>query len=354
MNVATRSLRNAKAMMLAFVFLIGAVNAGTAEAASAQCGAPRSNATNSETEASMLKLPVIRISPTTPEGTVLWERVVPISANCGRSILEGGSASIYLSHASLILLNGVAVEVNFTVNGGPFSSGNASTLVGTSALNYGANSLDIVRQIAVRLVKTSQPTSVDVTQLKTSIPVAVFGNSGAAAGDAYTYAFSLTGLKNIRAVPTTCAIYGGDGTDGAQDDISITLDRVSAELLTQGQSAGSKPFELRIGRGAGGDCDPGKIKAVTIKQADNAGNVDSATGNLKNTAADGAKNVQIRLMDDSWRKINVAASPQADLPTPQIIGSEGLVRLIAAYDAPAGNAGAGQVLAKAVYTIVYL
>lgn len=151
-------------------------------------------------------------------------------------------------------------------------------------------------------------------------------------------------------VDTTCTISGGTA---AAADFTVTLPKVSASALdVAAKTAGDTPFTITLS-----GCKAGTAAATggvhTLFEA--GGNVDTSTGRLKNTAASGATNVQIGILNASDRSAVKLGAPDASQNSRSATLSSGGASLnyIAQYVANGGPATAGSVTSSVTYSIVY-
>ncbi len=94
---------------------------------------------------------------------------------------------------------------------------------------------------------------------------------------------------------TTCAISGGTGpSPGGTNNFQVALSKVQVSALKEaGATAGSRPFYIYVG-GGGSPCTTG---AVAVHFESSSPGISPLTGNLINTAASGAGNVQVQIID---------------------------------------------------------
>ncbi|MNH18530.1 Major fimbrial subunit precursor [compost metagenome] len=153
-----------------------------------------------------------------------------------------------------------------------------------------------------------------------------------------------TGVINItgKVTETSCVL------DSSVTNLAVKLPSVDKDLLTSAQSStGRTGFAMKVT----GCADGVKVSAAFVP--DN--NVD-AYGNLKNTAASAASNVQVQLLDQAQTAINI----NTDDATTQLAravtvnGSTPVtLQYYAQYYSLAGGAGAGDVAAMANYQLTY-
>lgn len=141
----------------------------------------------------------------------------------------------------------------------------------------------------------------------------------------------------------TCTI-DGNGTGSKSFNVLMPTVGVDA-LTTAGQTAGTTPFTIRLTA-----CTPDTGTVHTLFEPGANGN--AATGNLT-TAAGGASNVEIRLLNSDETPIDVTVADEAQNSKAVSLNSgEAALHYRAQYFA-LGQAGAGNVTATAKYTIIY-
>ncbi|WP_081061825.1 fimbrial protein [Burkholderia territorii] len=105
----------------------------------------------------------------------------------------------------------------------------------------------------------------------------------------------------------TCSVSGGSGTDGGTNNFIVGLDPASlADVATPGQASHAKKFKVSIGGPGETTCAAGTI--ATMGFLPSSPRVDAATGNLINALSNGARNVQVQLLDASGTAINLASA----------------------------------------------
>lgn len=173
--------------------------------------------------------------------------------------------------------------------------------------------------------------------------------AAAAAGiAAASPAFAVDGTINFSGsvTGTTCRI---NGVTTGPASISVTLPNVSTtSLSTVGATAGYTPFAISLSQCAA------NTKATTYFEQ--GGNIDSATGNLKNTASGGAANVQIQLLNGDNTAITLNGATTTLQNSKQITTNAsgvGTLNYVAQYIAPTGSAGAGTVTSSVTFTMQY-
>lgn len=137
----------------------------------------------------------------------------------------------------------------------------------------------------------------------------------------------------------TCTITGG----GNQ---TVTLPTLStASLASAGTTAGDTLFNIAVT-----GCTAGLTSANAYFEA--GGNIDTATGRLKNTGA--ATNVQIQLLNGNGSVVNLAGSTSAAQSTvaAALTSGAGTQSFIARYYAT-GATTAGSVASSVTYSMVY-
>lgn len=153
-----------------------------------------------------------------------------------------------------------------------------------------------------------------------------------------------TGVINItgKVTETSCML------DSGASNIDVKLPSVDKELLSGAQSStGRTGFSMTVTSCADGS----KVSVAFIPDS----NVD-AYGNLKNSVAGGASNVEVQLLDKDQASINIntddATSQLARAVT--VNGATPVtLQYYAQYFSQAGNAGAGDVAAMANYQLTY-
>lgn len=145
-----------------------------------------------------------------------------------------------------------------------------------------------------------------------------------------------------KVMETSCVL------DSASTNIDVKLPTINKDLLSAEQSStGRTGFSMKVT----GCADGVKVSAAFVPDS----NVD-AYGNLTNSAAGGASNVQVQLLDQSYNVINIntddATSQLARAVT--INGSApATLQYYAQYFSQAGSAGTGDVAAMANYQLTY-
>ncbi|MGC4012204.1 MAG: fimbrial protein [Pseudomonas sp.] len=153
-----------------------------------------------------------------------------------------------------------------------------------------------------------------------------------------------TGVINItgKVTETSCVL------DASATNISVNLPPVDKDLLAAAQSStGRTGFTMKVTSCADGV----KVSAAFTPDS----NVD-AYGNLKNSAAGGASNVQVQLLDQNYAAINVNtdnATSQAARAVTVSGANPVTLQYYAQYYSQAGSAGAGDVAAMANYQLTY-
>ncbi|MFC3550753.1 fimbrial protein [Lysobacter cavernae] len=148
---------------------------------------------------------------------------------------------------------------------------------------------------------------------------------------------------NGQVTTATCKI-GGAASPAA---IAVTLPTVSTTALnTLGATAGNKLFTIALT-----ECGTSLTRAITYFE--HGPNIDTGTGFLKNTAAGGAGNVQVRLLngDMSPIKLHLASGAQESSEATITSGAANL-NYYAQYYA-LGQATAGTVSTSVQFTMQY-
>ncbi|MGV0961336.1 MAG: fimbrial protein [Limnohabitans sp.] len=140
----------------------------------------------------------------------------------------------------------------------------------------------------------------------------------------------------------TCTITNQNGAN-----IEVGLPSISVSALpTAGSVAGRRFFTIDIGA-----CESTNSVKVSFDAGDG---VDPATGNLFNTNANAAANVQAQILTADGTQIKPGDAAQAQAPA--VTGtpvSSGKFTYIAQYVAVGGPAGAGVLDARVYYTLQY-
>lgn len=151
---------------------------------------------------------------------------------------------------------------------------------------------------------------------------------------------------------TTCTVTGGAGTDGAAQNITVTLPTVSTSALAaDGQKAGDTKFSLVIGASGQTGCTNGKVVSLRFEPAQSP-MIDSATGNLKNSTAAGmATKVEVGVLNAAMQQINFYTNANSTQAT--IANNTATLDYWAQYIATGGAATAGTVNTNVVYSLTY-
>ena len=148
--------------------------------------------------------------------------------------------------------------------------------------------------------------------------------------------------------------------NGGAADATITLPTVSASQLAKGgDTAGSTPINFALSA-----CQTGTSAATGAVKAyfETGTNVDPATGRLKNTAASGATNVQLQLLnsDDSVITIGDASTIKggtlaAGTGPGSTASSATFAYAVRYYNSASGStaAGSGSVSSSVTYSVTY-
>lgn len=151
----------------------------------------------------------------------------------------------------------------------------------------------------------------------------------------------------------TCTITGGDATGtSTTPDFTVHLPSISTTALSRdGERAGDTPFFIKL---SGANCADGKVASVYFELGQST-NLDTATGNLKNTVSTGsggADKVQVGLLDADKSILNLNTANQS-AKTKTVSGNTAQFDYWAQYVATGGAATAGQVNTEVVYSIKY-
>ncbi|GAB7524688.1 fimbrial protein [Paraburkholderia sp. 2C] len=149
---------------------------------------------------------------------------------------------------------------------------------------------------------------------------------------------------------TTCSINGA--ASGTPADISVTLPTVQAgSLASAGAVAGTSNMgDIQMVLSG---CSGAATKAIA--RFENGSTVDQSSGYLKNMAsANGAQNVQVRLLNASMQPINIVTGQNNDIASngTAITGGAAVLKYFAQYFAT-GKAQAGSVSTSVQYTMQY-
>jgi major type 1 subunit fimbrin (pilin) len=166
---------------------------------------------------------------------------------------------------------------------------------------------------------------------------------------------------NGQVTDTTCTIAGGGAASGT-GNITVTLPTVSSSVLSaDGMTAGDTNFSLLLGGGT--NCTNGKTAALWVETSATPA-LDASTGALKNQAAGGASNVQVRMLNPANNQpinlgVNAVVTNGASVisannqPAATISGNTATLNYIGQYLAKGGAATAGQVSTYLTYTMQY-
>ncbi|PXV61293.1 major type 1 subunit fimbrin (pilin) [Dyella jiangningensis] len=160
---------------------------------------------------------------------------------------------------------------------------------------------------------------------------------------------------------TTCTVTGGGAASG-QGNITVKLPTVSTTSLAKdGQTAGDTAFSLILNCSGGSPA--GKTAALWIETSQTPA-LDTATGALKNQAAGGASNVEVRMVNPANNQridlsINSAVTNGATViaannqPAATIVGTTATLNYLGQYLAKGGAATAGAVNTQLTYSMQY-
>jgi major type 1 subunit fimbrin (pilin) len=166
---------------------------------------------------------------------------------------------------------------------------------------------------------------------------------------------------NGQITDTTCTITGGGAATGT-GNITVTLPTVSTSALpADGKTAGDTAFSLILGGGT--NCTNGKTASLWVETTATPA-LDTSTGALKNQAAGGATNVQVRMVNPANNQpinlgINAAVTNGATLvaasnqPAATIAGNTATLNYVGQYLAKGGAATAGAVTTYLTYSMQY-
>jgi major type 1 subunit fimbrin (pilin) len=175
---------------------------------------------------------------------------------------------------------------------------------------------------------------------KTLLSAALIASFGFAALAPLGAQAASTGTINVtgKVLADTCTItVNGSGAS------TVALPTVMTAAFTAvGTVAGTTPFTVALT-----GCDPNTASA---QMGFNGTNIDSSTGNLKNTAASGS-NVEVQLLNNSSAAINT--STNANAPTITVVSGAGSAALKAQYIATTAATTAGLVTSSVGFTLTY-
>lgn len=147
-------------------------------------------------------------------------------------------------------------------------------------------------------------------------------------------------------VAQTCQVNGAGV--GAQTTLpTVALPQVlTPTLVSSGATAGATTFSIGIT-----NCDSALKSVATLFSGSN---IDSTTGNLKNTASGGANNVQLQLLnsDNSVIKLNQSTAAAQGSKSASLSGGAATLGYIAQY-VSTGNTSAGAVASNVQFTMIY-
>ncbi|MBU9851581.1 fimbrial protein [Rahnella aceris] len=179
------------------------------------------------------------------------------------------------------------------------------------------------------------------------LPVCLVASSMAASAEDGTITF--TGTISS----ATCIVTGGSDTGGqsVSGNFTVPLKDVSTTALSAaGKKAGDTAFHITL---SGTDCPNDKFANVSWEQAASV-NIDSATGNLKNSVATGsATNVQVLLSDENKAPIDLRIKVSDPTAGKKIANNSAIFNYWAQYIATGGASTAGTVNTDIVYSIIY-
>jgi len=150
----------------------------------------------------------------------------------------------------------------------------------------------------------------------------------------------------------TCTVKGGTNTDGGVNNFTVALPTVSTTALASaGQSAGDTPFTVIIGGSGQTKCKDGKIAALWFESS--TPTVDAANGGrLKNTAASGATNVLVGLLNKAGAPIDMSNNANGKGSEETIVGDTATLKYTAQYYATAASTS-GAVNTYVNYSVTY-
>jgi len=182
---------------------------------------------------------------------------------------------------------------------------------------------------------------------KTCISAALFAATGLTSLTAAAADGTITFTGNVSDV--TCIVTGGDNTNGGTSNFTVALPSVQANALdTAGDTAGDTPFTVVL---SGPNCKDGKAAKVWFESS--TPTIDAAHGGrLKNTAAGGATNVLIGVLNKAGAPIDMSNNAGGDGSKETISGNTATLHYMAQYYA-IGAATPGDVNTFVNYSVVY-
>jgi len=174
-------------------------------------------------------------------------------------------------------------------------------------------------------------------------PLAAAALSLAALFAANAHAADGTITINGLVTAQTCDISG----NGGGSDFTVTLPTVSTSALPiAGATAGRTPFNIALT-----NCSPNSGNVAVYFEP--SATVDTITGHLTNTAAAGAENVQVGLLNADHSEIKLGSSAAAqNMQVVALDDGKATLNYFAQYVAT-DAATAGTVSAQSLYSIVY-
>lgn len=149
-----------------------------------------------------------------------------------------------------------------------------------------------------------------------------------------------------KVVAQTCQI-NGNGVGSQPTLPTVALPQVmTPTLLANGAVAGATPFSISIT-----GCDS---SLSTVATQFSGSNIDTATDSLKNTAANGANNVELQLLngDSTPIKLSGATATAQQSKAASLSSGAATLNYIAQYRS-LGNASAGPVTSNVQFTMIY-
>lgn len=182
---------------------------------------------------------------------------------------------------------------------------------------------------------------------KTFLCAAIIAAAASAAPSAFAADGRVTLNGSINAV--TCTVKGGAGTDGSDNNFTVTMDSApQSQLAVAGATAGDTPFSVVIGGPGEVGCTNGKVARLEFDAA--ASPVDTMFGRLRNDSGT-AQNVLVGLLDGAGNTIDLRNN--ANTPTATITGNTATLNFVAQYYTKLVAATAGTVQTFAMYSIEY-
>jgi major type 1 subunit fimbrin (pilin) len=187
------------------------------------------------------------------------------------------------------------------------------------------------------------------TKLASALAVAMCLAAAGTANAADGGTISFHGIVN----DTTCTIQGGAGTDGGQNNFSVTLDGVASSELKRGKTAKPKAFQILIGGPGQGSCGANGNVIASMSFLASSPQVSAASGNLTNVRTS-ETTAEVQLLKGDGATVIDLRNPASGLQPQRIVDNQATLTYYAQYAAPAGfDATPGMLETNVVYQVVY-